>query len=81
MVRRESTLLLFILLYGVVGVRNVTAQDSATFRTWTDITGKYKTVATFVEFKDGTVRLKKESGKTISLPIDRCHLYRSDGFN
>ncbi len=40
-------------------------------RTWTDASGKYKTEAEFVEFKDGKVTLKKKNGKTVTLPLDR----------
>lgn len=41
------------------------------FRTWTDITGKYKIEAMFVEFKDGKVQLKKKYGNVITLPKER----------
>ena len=40
-------------------------------RQWTDNTGKYRVVATFVEFKDGRVRLRKEDGTEIALPLAR----------
>ena len=40
-------------------------------RTWTDSTGTHKVEAEFVDFKDGKVQLKKEDGKTITIPIER----------
>ena len=41
------------------------------FRVWTDITGKFKTEAALVGFHDGTVRLRKEDGSFVSLPIKK----------
>jgi hypothetical protein len=41
------------------------------FRTWTDTTGKFKTDAVFVEFKDGIVQLKKRNGSVVSVPIEK----------
>lgn len=40
-------------------------------RTWTDASGKHRTRATLVEVVDGSVKLKKTDGKTITVPIDR----------
>jgi len=40
-------------------------------RKWTDSTGQHSVQAEFVDAKDGTVRLKREDGKTISVPIDK----------
>ncbi|MGA2256982.1 MAG: SHD1 domain-containing protein, partial [Thermoguttaceae bacterium] len=40
-------------------------------RTWTDSTGKYTIQAEFVEFKDGKVRLRKENGKEVRIPIEK----------
>jgi len=40
-------------------------------RKWTDSTGQYSVRAEFVDVKDGTVRLKKENGKTLSVPLDK----------
>ena len=42
-----------------------------TERTWTDRTGKYTVVATFVDLKDGIVRLRKQNGRLKSVPIER----------
>jgi hypothetical protein len=43
----------------------------ASARTWTDSTGKHTLEAEFVEMKDGKVQLKKEDGKTITIPIEK----------
>jgi hypothetical protein len=40
-------------------------------RKWTDSTGKYTVEADFVDFRDDNVRLKKDNGDTISLPIEK----------
>ncbi len=51
---------------------NLRAQDADEYRTWTDVTGKFKIEAMFVEFSDGQVVLKrKDTGKTLSVPIKR----------
>ena len=38
-------------------------------REWSDATGKYKVEATLVDFREGDVRLKKQSGEVISVPL------------
>jgi len=45
--------------------------QSAEVRTWTDITGQYETRAKFLGFSDGQVRLQKEDGTEITLPLAR----------
>ena len=40
-------------------------------RTWSDSTGKFKLQATLVNNTAGTVRLEKEDGKIISLPVSK----------
>ncbi|NNE01187.1 MAG: hypothetical protein HKN47_28060 [Pirellulaceae bacterium] len=40
-------------------------------RTWSDITGKFKVDAEFVEVTDGKVSLKRADGRTMSIPIDK----------
>jgi hypothetical protein len=45
------------------------AQD-AEYRTWADRSGGHQVRAQLVEFKDGQVKLKKEDGGTVSLPVD-----------
>ena len=43
-------------------------------RKWTDITGKFSVEAELVDVGDGKVRLKKENGKVVSIPIERLSL-------
>ena len=40
-------------------------------RTWTDVTGKYKTRATFAGFADGVVKLKRINGQFIEIAIEK----------
>ncbi len=40
-------------------------------REWTDRSGKYTIIAKFLEFKSGKVRLEKEDGSILSIPIGR----------
>jgi len=40
-------------------------------RTWTDSTGKFKIDATFVELKDGKVKLTKDDGSEVSIPLEK----------
>jgi S1-C subfamily serine protease/thiol-disulfide isomerase/thioredoxin len=46
-------------------------------REWTDVSGKYHVVATLVEFRDGKVKLKKEDGTEIEVPL--ASLSEADG--
>jgi len=39
-------------------------------RVWTDSTGKHTIQAEFVEFKDGKIRLKKQDGNEVTIPIE-----------
>jgi hypothetical protein len=39
-------------------------------RTWSDVTGTHKTKATYLGVADGQVRLKREDGAEISVPLD-----------
>ena len=56
-----------------------TDQSSATkksemngeMRTWTDVSGKFKTEAQFVDLVDGNVQLKKSDGKITTLPLKK----------
>ena len=48
-----------------------TMAEQGPLRVWTDSTGKHTVEAEFVELKDGRVRLKKEDGKIITIPIDK----------
>ena len=40
-------------------------------RAWTDSTGKHTIQAEFVEFKEGKVRLRKQNGKVVTIPIEK----------
>jgi hypothetical protein len=40
-------------------------------RSWTDITGKHRIEAAFVEIKDGKAVLKKADGSTVGIPLDK----------
>ncbi len=40
-------------------------------RQWTDATGKHSIQAEFVELKDGKVRLRKEDGKEVTIPLEK----------
>jgi hypothetical protein len=41
------------------------------FRTWTDDTGRYRIVARVVEVQNGTVRLRKQDDRSVSIPRSR----------
>ena len=41
------------------------------YRIWTDATGKHRTTAVLVGLEDGQVRLRKEDGTNITVPLDR----------
>lgn len=58
-------------LFGLATVLSAADRQDPGFRTWTDITGKYKVEATFVEFNDGKVQLKKKDGNVITLPKEK----------
>ena len=45
--------------------------SAAASRMWTDASGKFRIRATFVSTDEGTVRLKKADGNTISVALDR----------
>lgn len=40
-------------------------------RTWTDATGRFKIDAEFVEITEGKVRLRKATGATVAVPLDK----------
>lgn len=41
------------------------------FRTWTSANGKFKVLAIFVKFADGSVHLKRKDGTTLKVPLSR----------
>lgn len=79
MFSRLFTLFMVLVYFFIIGISFAT--ESATnqisdnpqqeFRTWTDKTGKFKTEAVFVDFKEDSVRLKKKDGSIISVPIEK----------
>lgn len=58
-------------VYFLIGPFLLFALPQASARTWTDSTGKYKVEAEFVDFQDGSVRLRKTDGKMIALPLKK----------
>ena len=40
-------------------------------RTWTDVSGKHQITASFLSLDDGQVRLRKEDGTEITLPLEK----------
>ncbi len=78
-VSASALMVLLILRGGVVGVQQAECRgsederrsDARELRRWSDATGKYSVEATFVELRDGNVRIRRKSGRVISVPIDR----------
>jgi peroxiredoxin len=52
-------------------------------RTWSDLTGKFKTDATLLEFKSqyGTVRLRKTDGRVVEVPVAKLSTVDRDYLN
>ena len=72
----HSSRLVFGLILGIILVGRTPCQElDPGPRTWTDNTGKHTVIATFVEIRDEKVRLKKEDGGTIDVPLEKL----SDG--
>lgn len=70
--------MLGFILRGVLGLAVITMVVSVAHpangqvRTWTDSTGKFKTQAEFVSFKDGKVTIRQpESEKTVTIPLEK----------
>ena len=40
-------------------------------RVWVDVTGKYKVEATYVDFKDGKVTLRRSDGKEVDVDVEK----------
>lgn len=47
------------------------AEPASPYRTFVDITGKYKIVAELIAVKNNWVKLKKDDGKEITMPIEK----------
>jgi hypothetical protein len=41
------------------------------YRTWIDVTGRYRTVARIVSVKNNMIRLQKQDGDFVLFPLDR----------
>ncbi|WP_145058481.1 SHD1 domain-containing protein [Adhaeretor mobilis] len=50
---------------------NAAKADKPKRRTWTDATGKHNIEATFMELVDDKVRLRREDGKVLLLPLNK----------
>jgi hypothetical protein len=70
--RSTATLLLQAAAQQAAGQEEVASapKDQPQPRTWTDRSGKQLWTATFVELKDGSVRLKSKTGVTFRVPLD-----------
>ena len=73
-VRRHQAVLLAGLL-GIVSIAtfSVAADQQAEtgLRTWTDSSGRHTVKAAFLELRDDNVRLKKENGDVIQVPLNK----------
>jgi hypothetical protein len=48
-----------------------TAEETKqTSRTWTDLSGRHRVEATFVDFKDGKVHMRRNDGTLVDVPIE-----------
>lgn len=65
-----------VYLYPLQGVGGKTTPSTTTVaepkpRFWTDATGRFRVKATLLEVSGEQVKLKREDGREISVPIDR----------
>ena len=67
MITRLPTIAVFFLLSSA-WLSNVAARE------WTDPTGKYRVEAELIDFTDGVVRLRKEDGRVIAVPLEKLSL-------
>ncbi len=64
----------FVFLSAVIAaivVVHFVSKARADQRTWSDLSGRYKVEAEFVDLVDGTVTLRKTDGETIDVPLKR----------
>jgi hypothetical protein len=47
-----------------------TTSAATAMRTWSDVTGTHKIQATYLGFADGGVKLKREDGREITVPLE-----------
>lgn len=57
-----------VLLFVVACTQGVEARE------WTDSTGKYRVEAELVDFKDGSVHLRKKNGQVLLVPLEKLSL-------
>jgi len=68
---RIATIIVFFSL-SLAWLPNVTAWE------WTDVTGQHRVDAELIEFTDGVVRLRKEDGQVIAVPLEELSLADRD---
>ncbi len=69
-----SRVILLSVAIGIVGfnvVAGAWVQEVHEMRTWTDSTGKHKTVAQFIELRGTNVTLKLENGQTLQVDLEK----------
>jgi hypothetical protein len=54
-----------------VRLKSKAQKPPAAFRTWTDNTGSFKVSAEFVSFGNGKVKLRKQDGNEVTVPLER----------
>lgn len=67
--RKVASVFVLMIIAAVAIGGELSAAESV--RTWTDATGTFSVRAKIVGFQAGVVRLTKEDGTTVSLPLDR----------
>ena len=47
------------------------SREKPVVRVWIDVTGNYKVQATYVDFEDGKVTLRRSDGKEVEVDIEK----------
>ena len=72
MMKNKYILLLFFALsVSTIHAQNSENSDDEAARTWSDKTGKFKVKAKLLSNAEGKIKLLKEDGLVITVPIDR----------
>ena len=72
MMKNKYILLLFFALsVSTIHAQNSENSDDEAARTWSDKTGKFKVKAKLLANAEGKIKLLKEDGLVITVPIDR----------
>ncbi|KAF2669746.1 SHD1-domain-containing protein [Microthyrium microscopicum] len=50
------------------------ARPTGDLRIWTDVSGRYTTIAKYLDLKDGKLHLHKENGWKITVPLERISM-------